>query len=66
MLKRNIRRPLLDIRVGAGTRMTLRELLPAHTRPIKSMTVRRLITAGWSSTYEQRKYLYTPDIDSAS
>ena len=54
------------IHPGVATRMILPALLPAHIRHIKSITARRLTTAGWSSTCVQRKYLYTPEIDPAS
>ena len=60
------------VRVVSGTMeanhaiMMSQALLPAHIRPIKSSTARRSTTVGWCSTYEQSKYLYTPDIDSGT
>ena len=64
-LRRNIRQNQELIHPALATRMILPALFPAHIRRMKSMTARRLTTAGWCSTCMRSKYLYTPDIDSA-
>ena len=53
------------IRAGLATRMILPALFPAHIRRMKSMTARRLTTAGWCSTCVRSKSLFIPNTGSA-